>query len=486
MGAYGAGQYGFWTRDDGEEGVDWEWTTNNKGSRVKKALHNKSKPKTTPDKTSNSRKNTTSFDEVSDSVKSDPKYQAINREYNKLFGRDIGQEGFDYWGEESRYQSLLNDDGKIGGPGSKFEKALLAGAGKGDKDYYEKWGRLGYTQDEQEHPSGGFYDSYQGIDTIGSDKLDKDSAGTQQRIGRGSDPNTLDIGDMNTFMLKKYYAPGREGDYNPTDPIHNPRHEDYEAPGAHAGTAAGKALMQSIETKFIDELYGTTGGVVTDDTFNEAGEAVGGAIGAGTVTTEWGLDIVRIIPPDLDPSSESYYEHVTRGEVDWAFYRDDNAFQAAFTSMEGKTVGDLTWDANGLDGQPGITSIDEIRALNPSAYQSIVEESQGMDWHTQEWESKYQSSYDPYKPEWQPVELEVTGEGDPGGPKFDTFTELPESSVPISGADFRNIMGISGSTRRSADYKESLRVPKHMGRSSAKATATPDWTPPTKDSGGEA
>ena len=90
---------------------------------------------------------------------------------------------------------------------------------------------------------------------------------------------------------------------------------------------------QSYESQYIDEMYGTES--------SAAGTEGGGLLATGEDTEEFGLDLVRdfdqyIIKRDynqeepLEVGSDEHYEHMTRGEVDWANYRDDPKYQKAF------------------------------------------------------------------------------------------------------------------------------------------------------------
>ena len=76
--------------------------------------------------------------------------------------------------------------------------------------------------------------------------------------------------------------------------------------------------MEEVENKFLDELYGT-GGQWKD------------------APDEWGLDIMRL---DADgdelefrsgdgAGNEDWYETLTKGSIDWAFYQDSKIYQKA-------------------------------------------------------------------------------------------------------------------------------------------------------------
>ena len=96
-----------------------------------------------------------------------------------------------------------------------------------------------------------------------------------------------------------------------------------------------EAQAQSIETKYIDELWGTEGA--------EKGTASGfGALSEGDVKATWGLDLKRVTPSEsLEIGSQEHYEHITRGEVNWASYADDKMYNKAMFA--------LGYDVNKLD-----------------------------------------------------------------------------------------------------------------------------------------
>ena len=101
--------------------------------------------------------------------------------------------------------------------------------------------------------------------------------------------------------------------------------------------------LESIETQFIDELYGTSEGQTIVDGKNvehSQGEWQStyfddqGAIAQGTDDSIWGLDLRRTMLDEdgetIVASDPEYYEHLTRGEVDWASYQNDPKYVEAF------------------------------------------------------------------------------------------------------------------------------------------------------------
>ena len=104
--------------------------------------------------------------------------------------------------------------------------------------------------------------------------------------------------------------------------------------------------MDSIETQFIDELYGTSEGQTIIDGKNvEHSQAEWqttyyddeGAIAQGDSSALWGLDLRRTMVGEdgetITASHADYYEHLTRGEVDWASYENDPKYIEAFNNI---------------------------------------------------------------------------------------------------------------------------------------------------------
>ena len=114
--------------------------------------------------------------------------------------------------------------------------------------------------------------------------------------------------------------------------------------------------MNSIETQFIDELYGTSEGQTIVDGKNvEHSQAEWqttyyddeGAIAQGESTDVWGLDLRRTMQDEdgntITASHPEFYEHLTRGEVDWASYQDDPKYNEVWAKI-GEDKGKLTSD----------------------------------------------------------------------------------------------------------------------------------------------
>lgn len=97
-----------------------------------------------------------------------------------------------------------------------------------------------------------------------------------------------------------------------------------------------------IETQFIDELYGTSEGQTIIDGKNlelsrEEWTATyydnNAAIQNDDATAVWGLDLRRTMQDEdgqtITASHPEFYEHITRGEVDWSSYENDPAWSSA-------------------------------------------------------------------------------------------------------------------------------------------------------------
>lgn len=114
--------------------------------------------------------------------------------------------------------------------------------------------------------------------------------------------------------------------------------------------------MENTEGKFLDELYGTD----RDAQLGQGEDpSVAGALARGEDTTVWGLDLRRVTPNEAwDVRSAEFYEHTTKGEVDWASYRNDTRYQKAFETLGYKIEG------LGTDAVPSKQGVAWIRHAN--------------------------------------------------------------------------------------------------------------------------
>mgnify|MGYP003150918941 CR=1 FL=1 len=137
-----------------------------------------------------------------------------------------------------------------------------------------------------------------------------------------------------------------------------------------------------FETQFIDDLYGTDDaqwtGADSDVPTDWGGRrgTDGGALHSqqkgrasylGIDTTVWGLDIRRVADESIEVGSNEHYLHLTRGQVDWAYYDKDPAYQKAFKEAGYDTddwkigTDDKYWNPDERR-----QAIDAIRAANES------------------------------------------------------------------------------------------------------------------------
>ena len=103
-----------------------------------------------------------------------------------------------------------------------------------------------------------------------------------------------------------------------------------------------RTTQVNYETRFIDDLYGTDDAQWTGEGLPSDYGSPSGAEGAlrtaerhrssylGVDTTVWGLDLRRVDNEALEIGSNEHYQHLTRGEVDWAHYETDPAYIKAF------------------------------------------------------------------------------------------------------------------------------------------------------------
>ena len=100
-------------------------------------------------------------------------------------------------------------------------------------------------------------------------------------------------------------------------------------------------------------------------------------------------------------NEQQTYEWQTRGLVNWEYYKNDAAFQAAFKDQYTDGDGNVT---TGLDDTAGISSVGEIRHIlkEQGVYKEKIAEGQGKDAWKTDWEGKYEPP--PLQPKWNPDE----------------------------------------------------------------------------------
>ena len=108
-----------------------------------------------------------------------------------------------------------------------------------------------------------------------------------------------------------------------------------------------------------------------------------GAVSIGKDTTTWGLDLRRVTPKETwDVRSDEYYEHLTKGEVNWAHYQQDQRYQAAFKA--------LGYDLKSL-GTDTVASVQQIRHANQALDKEFMKAG-NVSWK-RHWEGKYDADH---------------------------------------------------------------------------------------------
>ena len=159
-------------------------------------------------------------------------------------------------------------------------------------------------------------------------------------------------------------------------------------------------LAARYESDFIDDLYGTD-----DARWTSSDDPT-------RITTDveatWGLDLERVVRDDLDPGSVEHYEHLTKGEVNWAHYENSGEYQNAFkylvdNSYDPKKGGPVNhyspmgthqWDA-GDYGSMWKKSTDQMKVQFIRDANRVIAEGKGAD--VAEWRETWEGKYDPNK-----------------------------------------------------------------------------------------
>ena len=188
----------------------------------------------------------------------------------------------------------------------------------------------------------------------------------------------------------------------------------------------------TIETNFIDQLYGTDNAqwVWADPNFTHTRTGVpthegsgtraphtagtgsshdialgtyeGNEFGrySGTHTGIWGLDLRRVLNEDLEVGTTEHYEWLTRGEVDWASYEQDNAYQTAFNALKDDADAWETYgDPSSIDFLTDTRftqqqRVNFIRDANASMLPSEPGEDPNDPWHIpDDFDNKYTPKY---------------------------------------------------------------------------------------------
>ena len=158
-----------------------------------------------------------------------------------------------------------------------------------------------------------------------------------------------------------------------------------------------EAQMESIETQFIDELYGTSEGVTSDESGKDLGLSQSewqatyfddaSALASNQDTSIWGLDLRRTMLDEdggeITSSHPEYYEHLTKGEVDWASYQDDPKYNEVWGKI-GEDKGKLT-----SDEYTDTEKAEWVRKANLELTTPWTEDKGEGKGDHEEWEGKY-------------------------------------------------------------------------------------------------
>tara|TARA_R100001594_G_scaffold27302_1_gene52060 strand:+ start:480 stop:1460 length:981 start_codon:yes stop_codon:yes gene_type:complete len=181
------------------------------------------------------------------------------------------------------------------------------------------------------------------------------------------------------------------------------------------------------ETKFIDELYGTVDarwgypdpeyeGQTREGT-PEYGPGKGemrsqgsgssdiqiGSYSGDSIDYQWGLDLRRVDNEALTVGTPEHYQHLTRGEVDWASYEKDPKYIAAFEDMKsdedytfpGDVPNDLSFltESGDSDDFTGKEKVQWIREANQRLANGLKSDDASEDAWRFDWSGKYDSDH---------------------------------------------------------------------------------------------
>jgi len=192
-----------------------------------------------------------------------------------------------------------------------------------------------------------------------------------------------DLGDVHTFQALADHTEDKEvrGDF---------RVEAKFGKGETKTKYVVDPAYIDLETKFIDEMYGTA--ELKDSKGNVITPQTPGAIAEGKATALWGLDLQRVLKnddgTDINVGDANYYEAITRGEVDWAHYDKDPAYQKALNDYISKGNKD-----NIMQGK--IDTPEEVRALHQfdkRTYEGVLNEARTGEkrpWEWDDWKVEY-------------------------------------------------------------------------------------------------
>ena len=167
-------------------------------------------------------------------------------------------------------------------------------------------------------------------------------------------------------------------------------------------------IAEKYENWFIDEIYGTTGAEVsTSDAANiKEGQAYGklaqwqkgdkgvwsGTKGLGKAM--FGTDLIRV-ETELEIGTSEHYEHMTRGQIDWAAYNDDPVFNKAYKELYGSDASKLgVFGAKLSKAQLKQSTADQIYKIRKT--NDLIEtgfDKNWNDWTNEDWRFGEENEY---------------------------------------------------------------------------------------------
>tara|TARA_Y100001963_G_scaffold14376_1_gene17929 strand:- start:113 stop:937 length:825 start_codon:yes stop_codon:yes gene_type:complete len=233
-----------------------------------------------------------------------------------------------------------------------------------------------------------------------------------------------------------------------------------------------RSQANEYESKFIDELYGTTDAqTIIDGENRELSQQEwvktryddSSAIQTEQVDATWGLDLRRIAPTeDLKVGTQKHYEWLTRGQVDWGSYASDAAFKKAFKDMDssGKSWhgADYAGLMNADEQDDADRWSDEARVDFIRAAQSHIKSGNSDDdpesWWT-EWDNKYEPP--------EPRDIESPTHLPVGDFTADIRTDVATAESSAKRGSAKRAAGAAGIKIKTVNPKRPTNIPSSWG-----------------------
>ena len=177
-----------------------------------------------------------------------------------------------------------------------------------------------------------------------------------------------------------------------------------------------KSNLEYLENRFLEEMYTWPTERESSGNINRTGEEPGFM---HPDSDEFGLDIMRkgLSFDNVDVTDDTWYYTLTRGDIDWAFYKDSKAYQKAREVL-------------GMDSR--IDTVQEIRQANVWIHgQETVFASDGPEWI--KYNAKFKYETDPATGERYPVEATPGVKDADGNPVWRRVAEFEASELQITG-----------------------------------------------------